>query len=430
MPQFASHPMCPTTAIPRGSNLPQMKLVTDCLVVGGGVIGLSIAWELLNRGLTCTVADQATVGKGCSWAGAGILPPARLDTALDPIDRLRGLSHQLHPVWSERLRTTTGIDNGYRLCGGIYLATSPGEAASLAGQTSYWSEYGISAEPLSLDELSKKEPAIFAAAGSNYGSDYGSDQQPSPNDSLRSAFWVPDEAQIRPPAHLQALVEGCKRLGCKILDNAVVEGLTVESLTEDSTIATGSSQQKAPNSASAWDINCGNHQISAGHIVLACGAWASRFSDPLGRTEAVFPVRGQAILFQAKPGLLRSVINEGNRYLVPRDDGVVYVGSNEEEVGLVEGTTPEIIESLFNWATTWVPALRDAKILRTISGLRPGSFDGFPHLGRCSLQPNLYFATGHYRSGLHLSCATAEVIADMITAQQPKLDGLELTLAR
>lgn len=373
-----------------------MRHNTDCLIVGGGAIGLSIAWELLRRGLRCAIVDQAAVGRGCSWAGAGILPPARLDTALDPIDQLRGLSHQLHPIWSDQLRQATGIDNGYRLCGGIYLASSPGEAASLAGQASYWSEYGIAAAPNSIDELLAREPAICEAALRS---------------SMRSAWWVPDEAQIRPPNHLQALLEGCRNRGCTILEKVTIKNLDM-------------------GLAAAWEVECGDNLISAAHLVLACGAWASRFQDPLGRTDDVFPVRGQAILFRATPGLLNSVINEGHRYLVPRDDGVVYVGSNEEEVGLVEGTTPAVIESLRTWATKWVPALEDAEVLKTISGLRPGSFDGFPHIGRSPKHANLYFATGHYRSGLHLSCATAVVIADLITDEPPKLETLQLTSAR
>ena len=103
----------------------------DCLILGGGVIGLSIAYELSCHGLQVQVLDQATMGQEASWAGAGILPPANLDTAVDPIDRLRGLSHPLHAHWSRQLKEETGIDNGYLACGGIYLAREPGEAASL-----------------------------------------------------------------------------------------------------------------------------------------------------------------------------------------------------------------------------------------------------------------------------------------------------------
>lgn len=373
-----------------------MNQTTDCAIIGGGVIGLSIAWELLNRGYSCSVIDQGPIGKGCSWAGAGILPPAKLETARDPIDELRGLSHQLHPLWSQKLRETTGLDNGYRRCGGVYLATSIGEAAALKGQSSYWSEYEIDSQAWSLEDLLRHEPALSRSFAEI---------------SLKTVIWTPDEAQLRPPAHLNALVAAGKQLGCRLLDFTTVIDLE-------------------PTNNKTWLVRCGNEVVSANYVVLACGAWASTFAAPQYRTPDVYPVRGQAILYQGKPGLLTSIINEGHRYLVPRADGVIYVGSNEEEVGLTEGTTPEVIESLKSWATHWVPELLDAPILRTVSGLRPGSMDGFPHIGKSPKHEGIFVATGHFRSGLHLSCATAVVVADLIAGNESPLRSISLTAAR
>ncbi len=110
-----------------------MSLLTtsDCLIIGGGVIGLSVAYEMAKRGTQVQLLDQGTVGRGASWAGAGILPPSPIRGALDPLDQLRGLSHQLHPFWAQELRELTGIDTGFKQCGGIYLARSSAEAATL-----------------------------------------------------------------------------------------------------------------------------------------------------------------------------------------------------------------------------------------------------------------------------------------------------------
>ena len=376
----------------------------DCIIIGGGVIGLSVAWELSTRGLRCAVIDQGRIGRGCSWAGAGILPPARFDSALDPIDRLRGLSHQLYPEWSEKLLRRTGVDNGFRRCGGIYLASSIGEAAALFGQAAHWAEYGIESHQLAMADLLKREPALEAASN-----------------AIASAWWVPEECQVRPPHHLQALIQACRQNGCSLIEQAEVNEVSRRS----------SSVGKADD----WCVRFGSQhhggrEMATRCVVFCCGAWASRIGTPRGNIGQVFPVRGQVVLYQAEPGLLKSVVNEGNRYLVPRDDGMIYVGSNEEEVGWEEGTSEQVIASLENWACGWVPRLKECPVVNRWSGLRPGSFDGFPFIGESPRDENLFFATGHYRSGLHLSAAAAVVLADIITGQSPQLDLNAFSVAR
>lgn len=169
-------------------------------------------------------------------------------------------------------------------------------------------------------------------------------------------------------------------------------------------------------------VETDDETISADAVVLAGGAWGAEINADARVARDLVPVRGQVVLYQATPGLLGAVINEGHRYLVPRDDGRIYVGSNEEEVGLDVRTTPEVIASLRQWAETVVPELRAAEVVGTWAGLRPGSFDGFPYIGRSPDTKNLYVATGHFRSGLHLSCGTAVVIADLITGRPAVLN--------
>lgn len=353
-----------------------------CLIIGGGVIGLSIAWELGVRGIRSLVLERGQLGRGTSWAGAGILPPANLQTAHDPLDRLRGLSHALHREWAERIRCETGIDTGYRACGGIYLARSPGEAASLQGLSQYWQEYDIRCEPLDSEALRRREPALAGGA------------------VLRSAWWVPDEVQIRPPDHLRGLAAAAAGAGVEFREHTPVERLILEG-------------------SRVVGVETEQGQITADEVILAGGVWGGELNAAVHVARDLIPVRGQVVLYRAAPGLLHSVINEGHRYLVPRDDGHLYTGSNEEEVGIDVSTTPEVIASLREWAESLVPALRTAEVERTWSGLRPGSIDGFPYVGRSPDFENLYVATGHFRSGLHLSCATAVVIADLLTGRTP-----------
>ncbi len=152
---------------------------SDLIVIGGGVIGLSIAWEASQHGLSVTLLeDRAEVGRGCSWAAAGILPATNLKTATDPLERLRGLSHQLHPQWARKLRELTGIDTGLRRCGGLYVATTPGEAAALVGLQDYWKSDAIECRRLFPAELASVEPAL---------------QPMIQSQRLRLALQVPDE---------------------------------------------------------------------------------------------------------------------------------------------------------------------------------------------------------------------------------------------
>lgn len=362
---------------------------TDCLIVGGGVIGLSLAWQLAREGRRVAVVDRGPVGREASWAGAGILPPAPAGEPADPYDALRALSHRLHPQWARALQEETGIDNGYRQCGGVYLARTPGEAASLAGQASYWEEEGTAAERWSRDELVQQEPQLEEVAG-------GGD--------LRSVWYLPGEAQLRNPRHLKALAAACRGRGVEI-----VEGFALARL------------ETGDDRALAADAEDGR-RITAAQFVLASGAWTRLAMDRLGLPNGILPIRGQIVMYRADRPLLRHVVNEGNRYLVPREDGRLITGSCEEEVGYRQETTPAVIAQLRRWAESLLPVLARTPVERTWAGLRPGSFDGFPYLGRVPEMENLFVAAGHFRAGLHLSCGTAVVMSQLMCGQTPSID--------
>ena len=130
------------------------------IVVGGGAIGLCVAWELATRGFHVTLFERDQVGRSSSWAAAGILPAASLHHTSDALDQLRGLSHQLFPQWTDKLRLITDIDCEFKRCGGVYLANTPGEHASMVGMTSYWADLGIECQPMSFEQLANREPAL------------------------------------------------------------------------------------------------------------------------------------------------------------------------------------------------------------------------------------------------------------------------------
>jgi glycine oxidase len=359
--------------------------MADCVVVGGGVIGLSLAWELSRRSWRVTLLEKHQVGQAASWAGAGILPAANFATALHPFEKLRGLSHALHAQWAQQLHAITGIDNGYRRSGGLYLARTPGETAALLGWRDTLSEEQIDVARLSPAELARDEPALADAVNSG---------------AIRAALRVPDECQVRNPRHVAALREACIQAGVTLREQTEV--LSFHSVGERVTSA---------------ETTTG--RVSGDTWVITTGAWTSLVTRPLRADIAVLPVRGQILLFRCDRPPLRHIINEGSRYLVPRDDGHVLVGATEEEAGFDLSTTAEAAEELRAFAFALVPALREAELLRQWSGLRPASFDGLPYLGRLVPLANAYVAAGHFRSGLHLSPGTAVVLADLLAGITP-----------
>ena len=385
-----------------------MSSTRDCLIVGGGVIGLSLAYDLACHGLTVTVVERSRMGAEASWAGAGMLPPASERAASErasseqasseqasseqagvhPLTRLQALSHRLHAEWAERLRRETGIDTGYRRCGAIYVARTPGEAASLIAFAENLREELVHVESLSGEQLAEIEPGLRHLHSSG---------------QLKAAIVLPDEAQLRNPRHLQALVSACRKRGVDLREDTAVEHLSVAHGRLREVVTT-----RGP--------------LTANRVCLAAGAWTYELLQWLDIPCGVYPVRGQMIMFRCERPPLRHIVNEGPRYLVPRDDGRVLVGSTEEEVGFDKSTTPAAIADLRRLAGQIVPELERLVPQRSWAGLRPASYDGFPYMGKLPGLENAFVAAGHFRSGLTLSTGTAVVMGRLIRGEDPQLD--------
>lgn len=360
--------------------------VPDCLIVGGGVIGVSLAYELACQGMAVHLIDRGPIGREASWAGAGILPPANLATSIDSLDRLRALSHSMHREWAARLRDETGIDTGYRECGGIYLARSIGEAASLHAFAAMLREMEIEINHLSATEVAELEPALAEVTG-----------------QLKAAYSLPGEAQLRNPDHLRALAVACEQRGVQITASCPATDFVCEN-------------------GRIVAVQTASGELHADRYCIASGAWTERLLDRLGLKTGIMPIRGQMAMFKCDQRPFQRVLNEGPRYLVPRDDGRVLVGSTEEEAGFDKSTTEEGVGELIALARELVPALREAPIENTWAGLRPGSFDGFPYIGAVPGLDNAFAAAGHYRSGLHMSPGTAMVLRQLILGETPEID--------
>ncbi|MCZ2341855.1 MAG: FAD-dependent oxidoreductase [Bacteroidales bacterium] len=339
---------------------------TDILIVGGGIIGLTSAYALARAGLSVEVRERGELGQQASWAGAGIIPPGNPERTANAIDLLRASSVRLFAPLSAELREFTGIDNGFRVCGGIEFLHP--EDADLPDR---WAAEGLTLSEPTAEELRHREPGLT----------------PPP----RPAYRFPGMGQVRNPWHMRALVAACEQLGVRL----------------------------RPHTPCVWSSELLH---SYQHVILAPGAWAAEVVAPLGFTLPVRPVRGQIVLFRPTQPVLSHVVIDGRRYLVPRADGRVLVGSTEEpEAGFERANTEAGVRGLIDFAIGLVPALAHAPIEKCWAGLRPGSLDSLPYLGRLPGHERVILAAGHFRAGVQLSPGTAQIVRDLVLGSPPSI---------
>ncbi|HVK09633.1 MAG TPA: FAD-dependent oxidoreductase [Gemmataceae bacterium] len=352
-----------------------MSRVPDVLVIGGGVIGLTSAYQLARAGCSVRLFDRGAFGAEASWAGAGIIPPGNPAGARTAYDRLRATSSTSFSAFSAELRDRTGIDNGYRVCGGVELFE-----CDAAETTDLWLKEGIRFEPLDDGGRRRVEPGLGRTTA--------------------DAVYLPDMAQVRNPWHIRSLVEACRHVGVDLKANVPVADFEV----------------RGGRIVHATDIYGENH--TADNFLIAGGAWSEELLQTLGVHPGIHPVLGQIVLFAPPRPVLRRIVSVDKRYLVPRDDGRVLAGATEEpEAGFEKRNTPEGVGGLMEFARELVPALATAPVEKTWSGLRPGSPDGLPFLGPVPGLRNAFAACGHFRAGIQLSIGTAGVLTDLITGR-------------
>lgn len=361
-----------------------MKQRSDSLIIGGGVIGLTTAYYLARGGVSVSVLDKGDLGQEASWAGAGILTGGNPKRAHSPVGKLRALSISLFPELSADLRERTGIDNGYRRCGGLELRRSSDalERQRIDNLIREERGEGLHCEVLDARQLREFEPALA--------------------DTLPGAVYFPEMAQVRNPRHLKALIAACSKLGVRLRPGCPVHGF-----------------ERAGTKITA--VRTAEGTVSAGRFLIAAGSWSDMLLELLGSSVGIRPVRGQIALLHAGPPPFGRVLMAGSQYLVPRPDGRILVGSTEEDAGFDKRTTAAAVHDLLGLAQSLVPGLAGAHLERCWAGLRPGSPDGRPFLGAVPGFDNLFIAAGHFRSGIQLSAGTGLVMQELLLGQNPSI---------
>lgn len=355
----------------------------DVIVVGGGVIGLAIAYRLATRGATVLLVERGAIGREASWAGAGILEFGSL-TRSDSLALLRRASVRRYEPWINELRRRTNTDPQYMRCGGLDIILDDNQAASANREAGEATRAGHKeVRLLSATELQRLEPKLAR--------------------DIRGALLREDTAQVRNPRLLSTLIAACAALGVELRENCPIVDLHVQ----HERIA---------------GVQSVEERYYADNVVVAAGAWSAQIPT-MRELLRLTPVRGQIVLLESVEPPTRRVVMCGKRYLVPRSDGLILVGSTEEpNAGFDTRPTVAGARRLLDFVARVAPSLSSAPIARIWSGLRPAAPDGRPYIGPVASIGGLYVATGHFRSGLTLAPITADVITELIKGDTVECD--------
>jgi glycine oxidase len=358
----------------------------DVAIIGGGVIGASIAFELAGAKLRVAVLDRQQPGREASWAAAGMLSPAPDSPRDYPLVPLGLESLRLYPDFVAAIEEGSGVSTGYSREGTLEIFSTPGGEADRDRRVAEWRRLGVAAEPVTLDAAQQWEPAIGPAA--------------------RAAAWLPEEGTVEPRSLMSAVLAAAQSRGAEFRCDCGVTGLI---RTHDR--CTG--------------VIAGGEEISAGHVVVAAGCFSREIAPESGwlsRYAPTRPVRGQMMALRPDGAGLRRVLRSEKGYLVPRRDGRIVAGSTSEEVGFQRRVTPAGMRKIFDAALELCPGLASAEVLETWSGLRPGTPDDLPIIGPSDIE-GLLIATGHYRNGILLAPVTAKLVREWITGARGGFDA-------
>lgn len=360
-------------------------------IVGAGVAGCAIAWELASRGAAVQVIDPRGVGRGATFASAGILAP-RIEGRSAELLRLGLCSLGLYDGFIDRLRRDSGHVVEYERSGTLQVALDADEAAALTGDAQQLASTHIPHSWLDGRHARRVEPAL--------------------SDRVAGGLLVPEHGYVIVSALVDALAHAAKKHGARFVTACVDE------------IRGG---ERA-------DVVTSNGVIQSDCVVVAAGSWSSNLAAASSddsrhavRPSPVRPIRGQLLHLQM-PARPASRVLWGTRcYLVPWHDGSVLVGATVEDVGFDESATVAGVEQLMRAAIDMLPPLETATFGGVRVGLRPATADELPIIGTSSTIPGVVYATGHYRNGVLLAPLTAMLVADLVLESRART---ELALTR
>jgi len=347
---------------------------TDVLIIGAGINGLLGALTLVRADISVTVVDQGDFARESTWAGAGILSPLMPWDYGEEVNVLAERGRALWPGLAMTLQTSTGLDPEYWACGMLAAGDFDLEVATAWCDAHGW------ACSTSLPETEAKL---------HMG---------------ESRLWLPEVAQARNPRIAKALVAACQQAGVRLLGQSEVLGFDFQA-------------------GHVTSVRTRTGQIHADTYVVCAGAWSKPLLGKTALGVEIVPVRGQILLFKSAPGTLRHILYRQGQYLVPRMDGHILAGSTLEYAGFDKTATHEARDSLLMFALESLPALAQAELVQQWAGLRPGSPGNVPTISRHPEVDNLFLNSGHFRYGVTMAPASAELLSQLVLGQPTTLNA-------
>jgi len=345
-------------------------------IVGGGIIGCSIAFELAAEKLKIVVLDRQQPGREASWAAAGMLSPApdsRRDRSLVPLAKQ---SLRLYPEFVRAIEEVSGKPVDYTRTGTLQIFTGASAEAERNAMLAEHRELGLASEAISLADAHRMEPAL--------------------NPDVRAVLHLPEEESVDPRLLMDSLLAAAANRRVKIRP-----GFSVASLIEE-------------HDRCAGILAASGEKVHAKHVIIAAGCFSGEIAGAAGKlipSNPTRPVRGQMLALRQANLALRHVLRSERGYLVPRSDGRIVAGSTSEDAGFHKSVTAGGVRKIVEAGLELCADLGSAEILETWSGLRPGTPDDLPILGLTNLE-GLILATGHYRNGILLAPVTAKLVKE------------------
>jgi len=350
------------------------------LIVGGGVIGLSLAFELLERGRSVVVLERDEPGCGASDVAAGMLAPvSEADTGPDAVVGLGQESLRRYPGFVKRVEAASGVDCAYRTDGMIWVATNRDERAELEHIEGTLRGKDLEAQRLGAAQVLELEPHL------------------SPR--VTGGLLVRGDHQVDPRALARSLVAAIHALG-----GHVVSGSTVERI-------------EAGGKVCGRGADGSRFEYRAERVILAAGAWGEQIALPID-PPGLRPVKGQLVRLGGTP-LVRHVLRTPEVYLVPRATGELLIGATAEEMGFDVEPTAGAVLDLLRHAWELLPGIYDLELAEINVGLRPALMDHLPAIGPTGAD-GLYLALGHFRHGILLAPASAHYLAELLHTGEPQ----------
>jgi len=347
--------------------------VYDTVIVGGGIIGASIALEISQPGMRVVILDRQKPGRESSWAAAGMLSPAPDSPASVPLVSLAQASLEMYAAYVAKIEEISGATTGYRRDGALEAFFGPTAETNRNELVAEYRWLGLAAEPASAMEARRLETELSPEIG--------------------AAAWLPDEASISPRELMQALLAACRERDVDMRADSEVRRIYLQR-------------------SRVTGVETSGESVAAGCVIIAAGCF-SQLLPGMSRWAPTRPVRGQMVGLRQTDGPLQHVLRSAHGYVVPREGGFVAAGSTLEDAGFEKKVTAGGISKILRAAVELAPQLARAEIVETWSGLRPDTPDHLPVIGSAEVD-GLFFATGHYRNGILLAPVTAKIIGEWI----------------